>query len=229
MCCRQTVSATVLGESVSIASGMVSGTLTLPFRRVSQEEGDTHDRADHAEAGEQCCDTEGELQGAVRRRTHTELGDKCVSGPAPRLVTSDRFHRDAAVETGPVAAVDVEVARDALGRERIRNRNHLAVAVELGGDGAVVSGEVIGGQHHGLDAVQGVIGDRRHLVHVLSGGVDEWIVGVEIGLHDREVPVVFEQGPDRLRAFDLAAVDELALVVVAELDVLDLAERLERV
>ena len=38
-----------------------------------------------------------------------------------------------------------------------------------------------------------------------------------------------EQRHDRLAAFDLAAVDELAVVVVVELDVLDLAEGLERV
>ena len=44
------------------------------------DEGGTHDDADHAEAGEQCGDTEGKLQGAVRRRPDSELSDKGMSG-----------------------------------------------------------------------------------------------------------------------------------------------------
>ena len=45
-----------------------------------------------------------------------------------------------------------------------------------------------------------------------------------IALDDGEVPVVLEQCPDRQSALDFAAVHELAVVVVAELDVLNLAE-----
>ncbi len=73
--------------------------------------------------------------------------------------------------------------------------------------------------------------DRRHLVHVLARVVHERIIGVEtpVAHHDREVPVVLEQVEDRLALLGGPTVDQLTLVVVAELHVLDLAERLQRV
>ena len=102
----------------------------------------------------------------------------------------------AAVKPGPVAAVDLELACDSLGRDRIGNRNRLAIADVLGGHRPVLPGEILLGQDDGLRPVQRVISDRRHLVHVLSRAVDQWVVGVEVGVDDGEAPIVFEQRHD---------------------------------
>ncbi len=97
-----------------------------------------------------------------------------------------------------------------------------AVSGELSGlDGGV---DVLLGDLDGLGAFQGVVGDGGHLEHVLGGGVDEWVVGVEVTVDDGEVPVVLQQGHDGDCAFDLAAVDQFSVLVVAELDVLGFAE-----
>jgi hypothetical protein len=80
-----------------------------------------------------------------------------------------------------------------------------------------------------LGAIERVIGDGRHLVHVLGLRVDERVVRIELGLVDREAPVVGEQGHDRRGSGDFAAIDERAFVVVAQLDGLRGTERLQGV
>ena len=112
------------------------------------------------------------------------------------------------VEAGPVATLGRELVGACLG------------------DRAVGRGDVLV-EDDRRRAVQGVVGDRGHLVHVLTGRVDERIVRVELRGVDRVAPVVGEQRHDRLGAFDLAAVDQLSAVVVAEGHVLRRAERLE--
>ena len=111
---------------------------------------------------------------------------------------------------GPVAAVD---------------RNLVWRAGRV--DRAVRGGEVLV-EDDRLRAVQRVVGDRRHLVHVLAGGVDDRIVRVELVGGDRVAPLVREHCHDGLRSLDLSAVDELAVFVVGEGDVLGCAERVQR-
>jgi hypothetical protein len=59
-------------------------------------------------------------------------------------------------------------------------------------------------------------------------GVDDRVVRVELIGGDREAPVVREHRHDGLRFRDLSAVDELAVFVVGEGDVLRCAERVQR-
>ncbi len=77
--------------------------------------------------------------------------------------------------------------------------------------------------------MQDVVSDGGHLEHVLRGGVDQRIVRVEVTLDDRVAPVVPQQAQDRLRTFGGAAIDELAVLVVAQCDVLFGAELLQRI
>ncbi len=129
---------------------------------------------------------------------------------SPRLLTDGCVDRVGSVERCPVAAVD----RDLVRRPR-------------GVDGAVFGGVVLV-KDDGLHAVQRVEGDRRHLVHVLGGRVDDRVVRVELARHDRIAPVVPEQRQDLLCPGSLAALGQLTILVVGELDVLRGAEGLER-
>ena len=113
-------------------------------------------------------------------------------------------------KSAPVAAVDRDLV---LGAGRV--------------DRAVGGGEVLV-EDDGLRAVQRVVGDRRHLVHVLAAGVDDRVVRVEVAGRDRVAPVVGQHGHDGLRLVGLSAVDELAVFVVGERDVLRRAERVQR-
>ncbi len=72
-----------------------------------------------------------------------------------------------------------------------------------------------------------MVADGGHLVHVLRWGVDQRICGVKVAGDHRVAPVVGQQRHDRLGRFGLAAVDELAVLVVGQGDVLRLTEGLQ--
>ena len=83
------------------------------------------------------------------------------------------------------------------------------------------------GQDDRHRAVKRVVCDRRHLVHVLAGGIDGRVLRIELRAHHRVAPVVGQQRHDGRPLLRVAAVDELALVVVGELHVLRRAEGIE--
>ena len=125
---------------------------------------------------------------------------------APRLVTCRTLERILPVELAEVATVH----GDLIGAGRI---GRAVVLLRLGQDDR-------------LGAVHRVIGDGRHLIHVLGRRVDRRIIRVEIARDDRIAPVILEERKDALGFLGLATVDELPLLVVAELDLLGGAERL---
>ena len=78
-----------------------------------------------------------------------------------------------------------------------------------------------------LGAAKSVEGDGHHLVHVFRSCVDERIVRIEIRADDWIVPVLGQQRHDRVGAFGGPAIDQFAIIVVAQRDVLGLAEGLQ--
>lgn len=76
--------------------------------------------------------------------------------------------------------------------------------------------------------MEGVVGDGRHLEHVLAARVDQWVVRIHVTRYDRVAPVDGEHVHDRIGLLGRAPVDQLPIVVVVEGDVLRLAECLER-
>ena len=99
------------------------------------------DRADHAESGEQSGDPEGQHEGAVGGSADAELGDECVSGAAPGLLTGGAVEQVGAVEVGPVAAVDRNVVRTWLEDRALVRLDH-AVVGAVGFEGARLDGGV---------------------------------------------------------------------------------------
>ena len=158
------------------------------------DERDAHHHGDQAEPGEQCCDSQCELQGAVRCRTHTEFGDQCVGGTAPCEVTSRSVEQIGPFETGPVPAVDRDLEGSGFDDLALVGLDHAvvrAVGIEL--LRLDRSGDAVRGERDVLCAGEGVIRDGRHLEHVLGGAVDQRIVGIQVAIDDREVPVVLQQ------------------------------------
>ena len=140
-------------------------------RRPHQAEADEEEGA--ADAGEDACESQTHGQRLCGDGADAELADQTVRGAAPGLLAGNALDRVLAVEVGPVLAVDLEL-------------------VGAGLEGLTVVLDVLG-QRHGLHAVQHVVGDGRHLVHVLARGVHQRVGGVELGLDDRVLPVVLEQ------------------------------------
>ena len=84
------------------------------------------------------------------------------------------------------------------------------------------------GQHHGLGAVQRVLRDRGHLVHVFGGRVHDRIVRIQVAVVDWPIPLIGQQRQDLVCTFGGAAIGQLAILVVGEGDVLSVAEAVER-
>ncbi len=129
-------------------------------------------------------------------------------GAAPGLFARRALDRVLAVEAGPVATVDGELVGAGL--------EDLTVVLDV----------LL--EDDGLGAVEHVVADGGVLEHQLAGGVDQRVVGVEVGLVDREGPLVDEQGADRVGSLGGATVDQLAVLVVGELDVLGGVDGVER-
>ena len=115
---------------------------------------------------------EAHLQGGRGDGADAQLADQCVCHAGPGLFADGCVDRVRAIEVGPVAAVDRDLVR---GAGRV--------------DRAVGGGEVLV-EDDRLRAVQRVVGDRRHLVHVLAAGVDDRVIRVELAGDDRVAPVV---------------------------------------
>ena len=164
-----------------------------------------------------------------------ELGEESMDRAGPGLRARRAVERVRAVELRPVALVDRDLVAAGVEDRILTHGGRIPLPAEvdlrLRGDLAVAVAVPLGGlgQDHGLGAMERVIGDGGHLVHVLGGGVDQRVAGVELAIDDGPAPGVAQQGQDGLGAFGGAAIDELAVLVVAQLDVLRLAEALQGV
>ena len=178
---------------------------------------------------------ERELQAGVRGGAHAELCEEAMDGAVPGLLASRTVERVHPVEAGPVAIGDgdlVDPSREdgvlACGRGIPLTGRH---GRRVGGHGAITIAVPLDrlGQHDGLRPGQRMVGDGGHLVHVLGGRVGDRVVGVQVTLVDRPLPRVLEEGQDGHGLFGGAAVDEIAVLVVRERDVLRGAEPVQRV
>ena len=136
-----------------------------------------------------------------------------------------------AIELRPVALVDGDLVRARVEDRVLTGGGRIPLAAEVfrcvGRDRAIAIAIPLDRlrQDDRLDAVQGVIGDGGHLEHVLGGGVDQRVVGIELSVDDGPAPGIAQQREDALGR--LATVDEDAVIVVGELYVLRFTEALQ--
>ena len=116
----------------------------------------------------------------MRDGADTQFTDQTVDGATPGLFPSGPFNRVHTVEVGPVLAVDVELVRSCF-------IEHTVVFNILR-------------QDNRLGAVENVVADGGHLVHVFGSGVDQWVVGIEVTLDYWVLPVAPERSRDRVCA-----------------------------